>query len=140
MRSVIGWDRYFMNIAQAVSLRSKDPNTQVGAVIIDSNKHIIACGFNGFSPGVEENKVRWSKKLKEEYVCHAEINALLRTNSSVIGATLYTTLYPCPACTKYIITAGIKKIIYEEYRYGNDMSKKLFLESGVKCEKIVFLS
>lgn len=136
MREVPSWNEYFMNIAVAVSKRSKDPNTQVGTVIVNKDNHIIGCGYNGFSNGFEDTKLRWTKKFKYDYVVHSEANALLNTTQSTKGARLYTTLYPCKDCAKLISAAKIKEIYYIDDKYFNDISNKIFKECNIKTYKM----
>ena len=116
MRSVVGWNEYFMNIAETVATRSKDPNTQVGTVIVDINNHIIGTGYNGFAPGYEDTPDAWKSPGKYDIVIHAEVNALLHSSKSTKGAILYTTLAPCKECSKMIAAAGISKVYYRLYR------------------------
>src|SRR3546814_4797914 len=90
MRIVPTWTSYFMRIAQDVASRSKDPSTQVGAVLVDADNHIIATGYNGFPPGIEETPARWQRPDKYERVIHAEMNAIAhaaRAGHSTAGAT-----------------------------------------------------
>src|SRR3546814_12912837 len=74
------------------------PSTQVGAVLVDADNHIIATGYNGFPPGIEETPARWQRPDKYERVIHAEMNAIAhaaRAGHSTAGATLYCTHFPC---------------------------------------------
>ena len=115
----IGWDKYFMEVAKLSAQRSKDPNTQVGACVVDQKNRIIGIGYNGFPRGCSDDSLPWSRPEKYFYVCHAEVNALLNsTNFNLLeGATLYVTLFPCNECAKMIIQLGIKKIVYLEDKY-----------------------
>lgn len=110
----LGWTEYFMEIAKISARRSKDPNTQVGACIVDDKNRILGIGYNGFPRGCSDDVFPWSKPEKYLYVCHAEMNAIFNTTqmNHINGATLYTTLFPCNECAKHIIQAGIKKIVY----------------------------
>lgn len=135
MKSVISWDDYFMSIAEVVATRSKDPKTQVGAVIVDENKHIIATGFNGFPSGLEETEERWNTEQKYEFVVHAEMNCILHAIKSVKNCTIYTTMYPCSNCAKNIANAGIKKIIYLDDKYHNQISDTIFKECCIDIKK-----
>lgn len=115
MREVDTWDIYFMKMANHVATRSKDPMTQVGAVLVDENNHVIATGYNGFPPGVEETEDRWARPVKYDRVIHAEMNAIAhaaRKGHATEGATLYCTHFPCnkTGCTRLVIAAGIKKV------------------------------
>lgn len=132
MNNVPNWSQYFMNIAKAVSLRSKDPMTKVGALIVDKDNHIIGTGFNGFPKGCIETSREWERPEKYKWVIHAELNALLHCTKNVKGGTLFTTLYPCPECSKAISAAGIKKVIYLDAKYKNEISEEILkVKSGI---------
>jgi dCMP deaminase len=118
------WDDYFMSMAFLTAQRSKDPNTQVGACIVDSNKRIVGLGYNGFPSGCSDDNLPWSREAKSElhkkyvYVCHAEVNAILNKGSADLrGGTLYVALFPCNECSKVIIQAGIREVVYMSDRY-----------------------
>ena len=113
----ISWDSYFMSIAVLSSKRSKDPNTKVGAVIIDSNNRVISVGYNGFPNVISEldndKEYSWDKTQKHLYVVHAEENCILNGNGkSYEDCTMYCTLFPCNKCAQSIVQTGIKKVIY----------------------------
>ena len=126
----ISWDEYFMGIAVLSSLRSKDPNTQVGACIVSPDKKIIGVGYNGFPTGCSDDELPWQREgewleTKYPYVCHAELNAILNSPiSSLKGATLYVALFPCNECAKAIIQTGIKKVVYLSNKYETSDSTK----------------
>jgi len=118
----ISWDEMFMGVAQLAAKRSKDPRTQVGAVLVKNNR-IISTGYNGMpyvSKKISEsndNIYPWTPadeivNSKYTYVVHAELNAILNARQSVDGCTLYCTLFPCNECAKAIIQSGIKEIVY----------------------------
>ena len=143
----INWDEYFMAIAKLSALRSKDPNTQVGACIVSHDNRILACGYNGAPNGFEDDKFPWKREgnplnTKYMYVCHAELNAILNYRGyrkEFENAKIYVDLFPCNECAKAIIQTGIKEVIYLSDKYdgteGNIASKKLFDECGVKYTK-----
>lgn len=142
----ITWDEYFMGIAVLSSLRSKDPNTQVGACIVSPDKKIIGVGYNGFPTGCSDDELPWEREgdwinTKYPYVCHAELNAILNSPiSSLKGATLYVALFPCNECAKAIIQTGIKKVIYLSDKYAESdqtkASKMMLKSAGVELEKL----
>lgn len=115
----ISWGSYFMGIAQLVKKRSKDPACKVGACIV-RDKKILSTGYNGFPRGIDDDKYPWTKdsndptKNKFFYVVHAELNAILNSDTPVTDAELYVTKFPCNECAKAIIQSGIKKIIYND--------------------------
>jgi dCMP deaminase len=140
----IDWDTYFMLVAKISALRSKDPNTQVGACIINNDKKIISCGYNGAPIGFNDELMPWDRNgdfvnTKYAYVCHAELNAILNSNADLRGATIYVDLFPCNECAKAIIQCGIKKVIYLSDKYngteGNIVAKKMFDECGIIYEQ-----
>jgi dCMP deaminase len=107
------WDTYFFEMAKHTATRSKDPSTQVGAIIIDKDKWILSTGYNGFAPGVHEDDKRWSRPEKYKRVIHAEMNSIAaaaRAGHSTKGAHLYVTHYPCLMCARLIIASGIERV------------------------------
>ena len=119
MNDRISWDSYFMGIAKLVRERSEDPCCKVGACIIKDNK-IISTGYNGMPSRSEHGIYPWTKgdtdptKNKYFYVVHAELNAILNSEKSLKGATLYVTKFPCNECAKAIIQSGISKVIFTD--------------------------
>jgi dCMP deaminase len=100
-----------MDLAHHVADWLKDPSTKVGAVIVNDNKQVLGLGYNGFPRGVYDCPERYNNRsIKLLFVAHAERNALDNA-TSVEGATLYSTLFPCTECTKGIIQRGIKQVI-----------------------------
>ena len=138
----LSWDQYFMGIAKLSSMRSKDPNTSVGACIVGKDNKILSVGYNGMPQGCSDDEYPWEREhsypleTKYLYVCHAELNALLNyTGTNLQGAKVYTTLFPCNECTKALIQSGICEVIYGEDKYANTASviaaKKMMASSGV---------
>ena len=119
MNDRISWDSYFMGIAKLVRERSEDPCCKVGACIVKDNK-IISTGYNGMPSRSEHGIYPWTKgdtdptKNKYFYVVHAELNAILNSEKSLKGATLYVTKFPCNECAKAIIQSGISKVIFTD--------------------------
>lgn len=151
----INWDEYFMGIALLSSERSKDPSTQVGACITDTEHKVVSVGYNGMPIGIEDESLPWGKgedmDNKYLYVCHAEFNAILNTRNgaSLKGCSLYATLFPCNECAKAIVQAGIKEVIFLSDKYHNDLnmraSRRIFELAGVnmrpfdgRVPKVVF--
>ncbi|MCR1808844.1 deoxycytidylate deaminase [Haploplasma modicum] len=143
----ITWDQYFMGVASLSALRSKDPNTRVGACIVNDENRIIGIGYNGFPKGVSDDLFPWGNNetlfdSKYAYVVHAEANAILNATSSVKDATIYVTLFPCNECSKLIIQSGIKKIKYVSDKYADTevhkASVRMLDAANVSYEKIEF--
>lgn len=142
------WDEYFMGIAKLSALRSKDPNTQVGACIVDNMNRILSIGYNGAPNGFDDTKFPWDREgkpleTKYLYVCHAELNAILNfrgNRKDFEDSKLYVALFPCNECAKAIIQAGIKEVIYLSDKYKDQdnfkASKRLFDECGVSYRKL----
>ena len=137
----INWDEYFMGIAILASYRSKDPNTAVGACIVNSDNIILSIGYNGAPRGLHDDNMPWEREgdfmnTKYAYVCHSELNAILNYRGNVENTKMYVTLFPCNECAKAIVQAGIKEVIYLSDKYngtdGNIVSKKIFDEVGIK--------
>src|SRR5580692_291788 len=114
---VDSWDKYFLYMAAAVSIKSKDRTCRVGAVIVSASNVVLSTGFNGLARGVYDDKEILDDKDKRDdklrVMCHAEQNAILnaaRIGIAVEGATIYVTKFPCLACCNGIIQAGITRI------------------------------
>ncbi|MGM9941543.1 MAG: deoxycytidylate deaminase [Bulleidia sp.] len=143
--NVLTWDEYFMGLAHLSALRSKDPNTQVGAVIVDANHRVVSIGYNGFPGGVSDEEFPWGREggvleTKYAFVVHAELNAILNSQRSVRDCTIYVSLFPCNECAKAIIQSGITRIVYESDKYDgvdtNIASKRMLRAAGVELVRI----
>lgn len=144
------WDEYFMSIAKLSSMRSKDPNTQVGACIVAADNRILSIGYNGAPNGYSDDNFPWDREgtpleTKYLFVCHAEMNAILNYRGSrkdLEGAKIYVDLFPCNECAKLIIQSGIKEVLYICDKYadtdGVKASKNLFDTCSVKYRKLNF--
>ncbi len=141
----ISWDAYFMGVAKLSAMRSKDPGTQVGACIINSDKRIIGIGYNGFPKGCDDSVFPWKKEgdicgTKYPYVVHAEANAILNATTSLKDSKIYVTLFPCNECAKLIIQSGITEIIYESNKYKDTETHqaaiKMLDAAGVKYHQV----
>ena len=143
-KDYISWDEYFMGVSLLASRRSKDPNTQVGACIVDSNNIIISTGYNGFPYGCSDASYPWEREgedTKYNYVVHAELNAILNAGGrSLKGARIYVDLFPCNECAKAIIQSGIKEVIYLYDKYADSLatmaSKRMLESAGVKTTQL----
>lgn len=134
-----------MGIALLSSLRSKDPNTKVGACIVDKDHKVVSIGYNGMPRNIDESELSWEKgedlDNKYLYVCHAEFNAILNTRngSALKDCVLYVTLFPCNECAKAIIQVGIKEIVYIDNKYEDSLmtraSLKMLMLAGIKIRQ-----
>lgn len=139
----ISWDQYFMGVAALSAMRSKDPNTQVGACIVSPDNKILSMGYNGFPVGCSDDDFPWGRDgagyedSKYFYSTHSELNAILNyRGGSLEGCKIYVTLFPCNECAKAIIQCGIKTVIYADDKYGDTSavraSKRMMDAAGVE--------
>jgi dCMP deaminase len=126
-------DRRYLRMAEIWAENSYCQRRKVGAIIV-KNSMIISDGFNG-TPSGFENVCEDEAGITKPYVLHAEANAITkvaRSNNSSDGATLYITASPCMECSKLIIQAGIKRVVYHElYRITDGI--ELLRRAGVEC-------
>ena len=138
----LSWDEYFMGVAKLSGMRSKDPNSQVGACIVSKDNKILSMGYNGFPMGCSDDVFPWAREGEEldkkyVYVVHSELNAILNyRGGSLEGAKLYVSLFPCNECAKAIIQSGIKEVIYDCNKYEDtpsvQASMRMFDSAGVR--------
>jgi dCMP deaminase len=142
----ISWDEYFMGVAMISAMRSKDPNSQIGACIVDENNHIIATGYNGLPIGCSDENFPWKREgkrleTKYPYIVHAEANAITNATKDLKDCRIYVPLFPCNECAKLIIQSGIKEVIYIVDKYNNldeyIASRKMLNASGIKLREFV---
>ena len=144
-QNVLDWDTYFMSLAHLSAMRSKDPNTNVGAVIVDDMHRIVSIGYNGMPRGCNDDEFPWEREggfltTKYAFVVHAELNAILNAPRTVNGCRIYVSLFPCNECAKAIIQSGIKEIVYESDKYAATdstiASKKMLTNAGVSFRQL----
>jgi len=130
------FDRRYIEMAQVWAKNSYCIRRQVGALIV-KGRMIISDGFNG-TPSGFENICEDEEGKTKPYVLHAEANAITKvakSNNSSEGATLYVTSSPCLECSKLIIQAGIRRVVYyDEYRISDGL--ELLKRSGIEIVKI----
>lgn len=125
-------DQRYLKMAALWAQNSYCKRRQVGALLV-KEKMIISDGYNG-TPSGFENKCEDENNVTHPYVLHAEANAITKvakSNNSSEGATMYVTSSPCLECSKLIIQAGIKRVVfYDNYRLedGIDLLKKANIE------------
>ena len=137
------WDNYFMAIASVVATRSTCLRRKVGAVIV-RDRQIISTGYNGAPKGVphcaEVGCLREKLGIpsgERHEICrgaHAEINAIAQaaaTGSTTAGADMYCTHEPCSFCTKAMINAGIRRVLYV-FPYPDPLARRLREEAGLE--------
>ncbi len=138
----ISWDEYFFGVSELSAMRSKDPNTQVGACIVNKKNRIVGMGYNGFPAGCSDEELPWGRKAesslntKYPYVVHAEVNAILNSTTPLDDCTIYVIMFPCNECAKMIIQSGIKEVvyIYDPYKDTDSViaAKRMMDMSGVR--------
>jgi len=136
----IKWDTRFLGLAAHISSWSKDPSSQVGAVITDGNR-IISLGYNGFAAGVHDSVERLEdRNCKLNLTIHAEENAMIFAKRDITGCTVYVTHPPCPRCASKLVQEEIKRIVFispsEDFlsRWSDDLilSYQMYEEAGIE--------
>lgn len=144
-KSILSWDEYFMSLAHLSAMRSKDPNTQVGACIVNEKKKVVGIGYNGLPFGCEDDEFPWERDgefldTKYPYVVHAELNAILNSTSNLDNCSIYVSLFPCNECAKAIIQSGITSVIYESNKYGETdgakASLRMLKSAGINLRQV----
>jgi len=150
MRAIPGWDQYYLDICKVVAARSKDPNTQIGCVIIGPNHEIRSTGYNSFPRGIRDDVAeRLVRPTKYLWIEHAERNAICnaaRAGTATEDCTIYVEIMPCMDCARAIVQAGIVEVVvsadsmrdytselYDQH-FGN--SEVLFREAGVHVRRV----
>lgn len=127
------FDQRYLEMAQVWAKNSYCKRRQVGALIV-KDRMIISDGYNG-TPSGFENICEDENGITKPYVLHAEANAITKvaqSGNSSKGATLYVTASPCMECSKLIIQAGIKRVVYrDQYRLRDGID--LLEEAGIEC-------
>ncbi len=144
------WDEYFMNIAKEVASRSNCVKRKVGAVIV-REKRIVSTGYNGTPRGVNNcneggcprcNSFAENGTKLDECLCsHAEENCIVQASFhgiSTANGTIYATYSPCLTCSKMIINAGIKKVVYNANYPLAENALRMLKEAGVETVKMQF--
>lgn len=130
----ITWDAMYFKIAEIVALRSADPHTQVGCVLVSPTKQILGIGYNG-APRDFKGNFNWKTEEKYLYVIHAEMNAIANAcaiGANVVGASIYLTLSPCHECMKLIVQHRIAEINFIDTYKDFDESLKIAKACGIQ--------
>ena len=141
------WDKYFMDITKRVAQRATCLRRQVGAIVVKEKK-ILATGYNGAPAGLQHCEQVGCLRERLEIpqgerheLCrgtHSEQNAIIQAATfgvSIKEATLYSTHFPCVLCTKMIINAGIKRVVYLQ-GYADDLSQEMIQEAGIEVSRL----
>lgn len=150
------WDQLYITMCYLIGMRSKDPATHVGSVIVDIDNVLVSTGYNSLPRGIEsdtDNK-RLSRDGGEKYywIEHAERNAIYnaaRRGTQLKGCKLYVPWTPCTDCARAIIQTGISDVIihqngqdfYDVHTNGKwiesyQKTRAMFLEAGVKARYV----
>lgn len=142
------WNEYFMSITIMVADRSTCLRRKVGAILV-KDKRILATGYNGAPSGLrhceEVGCLRETTSVpsgERHELCrglHAEQNAIIQAayhGFSIRGATLYCTNKPCVICSKMLINAGIRKILYQD-GYDDHLADQMLREANIEIERFV---
>ena len=146
------WDQYFIKLAECAALKSKDPSTKIGAVIVGIDNEVLSIGFNGFPRGIADYSDRYTnRETKLKLIEHAERNAIYnaaRQGIKLKDSKLYLSnnlKMICGDCAKAIIQSGISEVVGIKKadkellkRWENDFSKTLFRESGITRTEIIY--
>lgn len=132
------WDEYFIKIAETVALKSKDPSSKMGCVIVDSKKRVVSLGYNGMLQGADESKMTLSERpMKYYFAIHSEMNAILFAHQDLAGCTLYNRVATCENCLKYCLQAGIKRFVYKELRVHSHSSDPKKSMTNIETDEAV---
>lgn len=137
------WDRFFLGMAGYVASASKDPSTQVGAVIVRPDRTIASLGYNGFPRGVHDDEARIEDRpFKYAATVHAELNALLNAREPLARTRLYCTLHPCAQCAAAIVQAGVAEVTVpdepepDRWRESFEVARTILEEGRVRLTRV----
>lgn len=144
------WNIFFMQQAQLMSTRSKDPSTKIGCIIVSPERVVVSEGYNGFPRGIADTAERLNDRVqKYPRVVHGEANAIInagRNGTKIQDGILFVTQPPCPNCAKMIVQAGIREILYIDldktkknipgWRDEISISFDMFDEAGIPYKSI----
>ena len=144
----MSWIDKFIGLCEHIASWSKDPSTQVGAVVANGRNKILSIGYNGFPIGVRDDiPQRFDRPQKYQWTEHAERNAIYSAAEegiSLKGSTLYCNYFPCSDCMRAVIQSGIIEIVYFEEKTNGassevdidqQISRKMAQEAGVNIYK-----
>ena len=148
----LDFDDYFLQVADVIRVKSKDPNTQVGAVIVGPERQIVSTGYNGFPRGIDEtDPKRWERPIKIQFIEHAERNAIYnaaRHGIALRGCTMYIIGFgpptvACTECARAIIQSGIVRVVGRSVKeaskeWADDLyfAKTMLLEAGIILKEV----
>lgn len=119
----------YKKLASCIAEASKDPRHKVGAIVVDANGNVRSTGYNGAPRGVFDAAWRYEKPAKQFYISHAEENAIAQAARIGVPTDNCTMVIwgktPCANCSRMIIQAGIKKVIFQK----EDITESKYFES-----------
>jgi dCMP deaminase len=144
------WIKRHISLAKHVSTWSKDPSTQVGAVIARPDNTIASIGYNGFPRGVSDTEDRLNNRsVKYELVVHAEANAIVNAREPLHGHSIFVHPFcTCSRCAAIIIQSGIRSVYFPSFNTISDevlsrhkaswgLALDMYQEAGVTFKEIV---
>lgn len=132
------WDEYFMKIAETVALKSKDPSSKMGCVIVDPRKRVVSLGYNGMLQGADESKMTLTERpMKYYFAIHSEMNAMIFAHQDLSGCTIYNRVATCENCLKYCLQAGIKRLVYKDLRVHSHATDPKMSMTNVETDEAV---
>ena len=139
-------DSNFINAAKIEAIKSKDPSTKIGCVIVNQYSVIIGRGYNSWPKNVDEKFMTYERPMKYSLIIHAEMKALLSAYGEILqDSSMYCTHSPCDNCLKHIFESGISRIIFDQLGptsvRGTDIEKKAIVRllksrSDIECTDI----
>lgn len=141
------WTNHFLEMAHLIASKSKDPNTQVGCIVVSEDKVVVATGYNGLPRGVEDKPERMERPAKYLWTSHAEENAVAqaaRVGMPLKNGTAFVTHMPCSRCARTLIQAGITTVIVDNGSTSMPMEEfevamQMFNEAGVHVSRLLEL-
>lgn len=134
----LSWDEYFMNLADEVAKKSKDPSSKNGCVIVDAKHRPVSFGYNGTIQGADESKLTLTERpMKYYFAIHSEMNALIFAGKDLSGCTLYNKMATCENCLKYCLQAGIKRFVYRQLRVHSYQSDKKASMTNIDTDEAI---
>lgn len=145
----ISWDEYFAGLLAQVAVKSKDPSTKIGALIVGPDKEIRSTGYNSFPRGLDDNvQERMERPEKYYWIEHAERNAIYnaaRCGTALKGCAVYVNSVPCIDCARAIVQAGIAELVVcdaatddhkERWEQSYTRTEQMLKECGVAVRHI----
>ena len=135
------FDEWAFMLIDVIKLRSEDPDTQVGCVILDDHGRLVSAGYNGLPRKLTDKEFSMKRPMKYKHVVHADMNAILSAERHrLVGSTIYVPFLPCCECAKAIIQSGITTVKYlddylsKDKEANHDIGENMLKSAGVKLK------